>query len=986
MVIYSKGLDTYPIMSVTCGKFSKITRNRMHADKKSIFGRTQELQALQKQLRQTGRGRGGVVLLSGQSGIGKSTLLQHALSDGDAQVVQTQVYEDAALPYAPVIQALRQLLPYIEQENLQLKSFLGVILPELEQSTPDSNRDTLFAAIKEVFQVYTKDRPLVFVIEDLHWADDSTMEALLPLALEARQSPLTIIGTYRNEYLPKKARLRWFRNELRRHRMLLEIGLELLNEDDCRQLMEHITGGPVHERLSRLIFEQTQGLPLFIQEITKVLVSKSLLIKENGVWCLTDQQELPVPDSIRDAVALQLDGLSPAAREKLEFAAAYGMVFDLNFLVETTGGDAGMDELLQQQIIRENHDGTGVFQHYLTKEAIKGEILWSKRRSIYRCIAEYLEQHDTELERRGKFWLQAGEHEQARGAFITSVQQYCKMHAHREAAQAAHQALELWPKGKDEPGRVRMLEQLANCTQISGQLHDSIVALRELAASDPIKNDARRLAEVHRSLAIAYGLQNTWLQYTNSRLLAAELFEQADLPGEAAKEWLAIANRYLASFEINAALDATGKSISLAKTAKDHGTQARAMGVHGYTLSMQGKFEAAREMANEAINLALAHNEKEAAADAYRRLGGVYEYASQFDASIKTYESALSFCRTNGVDVLSQHCLPCMSWVLLRLGEWKKALEVCKEISDDPQGYDAAKATANLVLAIIKAHRGENKSALQHIQQAQLLSEREHLAYAKLLLPWAKALVFENSNESAEVEQQYQEMLQIWQSSQDQHDVLVALLNATAYYGEQANEEALNRCAQIFSTISKNTANPEAVGGLAFALGEMAHLRESYAESNEHYDQAIRHFEDLSTPVQKILALYKKGVTLAQLPEERDSTKKTLQTALSEAKTLGMRPLAAKIELALAPLQKPVKQVFGNEKSKSEPVGVPLTRRQMEILLAVAEGLSNKEIASKLYLSTRTVDMHVGNILDRLNCRSRAEAVKVAAEQGMLDI
>ncbi len=949
-----------------------------------LIGREAESQALSHAVFQCKQGKGRFVLISGQAGIGKSALLKHSIDNQGIMLIQSRFFEELLLPFAPVIQALRHLLNEIPREKLQLYPFLGLLLPELGEPETDTDRETLFSAIKEVFYTAATQQPLALVIEDLQFADDSTLEVLLSIISEASQLPLLVIGTYRSEGLNKNSRLRWLRNELRRSKMLTEIKLEHLDEAGTRALVELIIDGKLNNELSPRIFSLTQGLPLFIEEIAKVLLAKSMLTKEGKTWVLAPQQKLPIPDTIRDAVLLQLENFSAKAIEKLEVAAAFGLEFDLSFLLEITGDDVGIDELLQTEIIKETTPGKAIFRHSVTRQVVKDGILWSKRRHICHQIAAYLSQKEEATERLAKFWHKAGEPERARLTYVQLARQYCHVHAHSEAIRAGQQALELWKKGEAETERLEILEQLAHCAQVVGQLHESIMALRELAESEQVQKDPRRLGEVYRSLAIAYSLQSTWLQYQNSRKMAAQAFDQAGLPGEAAREWLALASRYVAEFGINDGLEASDQAISLALKVNQPATQARAMGLKGYLLAMQGKIEEGRQIAHEAVNLALAGNHKEAAADAYRRLAGVYEYASQFDASIKAYETALNFCRTNGVDMQAQLCLPCMSWVLFRLGDWKKALNVCKDMIDNPDVFDAIRATAHGVTGLIKGHRGESKSALLHIQQCQVLGEKEHLAYILLVMPWAKAIIHEYNGEIEAATLQYQQLMHNWEVSQDQHDVLAGLIAAAAFFGEQKEDELLNQCLQIFSKIAQSTGNPEAMGGLSFALGEMALLQKNYEDAASLFDRAVTHFEELNIPLQNIIGLYRKGCALKELSEQTEEALNILQKALNEARALGLRPLAAKIEAVLECLQKPKNKIPFAQTDDSVAASAGLTDRQMEILQEVADGLSNKEIASKLYLSTRTVDMHVGNILNRLNCRSRAEAVKIAAEKGLI--
>jgi hypothetical protein len=183
----------------------------------------------------------------------------------------------------------------------------------------------------------------------------------------------------------------------------------------------------------------------------------------------------------------------------LEVAAVAGMEFDLRLITQLTGEETGLDELFERNLIVEIEPGRAAFRHALSREAVRSEIMWSRRRGLNRQIAEYMESANALPELIADHWLAANEPAKARLALIACAEKSCQLHAYRDAARAGHQALEIWPEGEDEENRLHTLERLAHCAKVSGQLSDAVRALRELVESPHLTENHRRRGEAIRS-------------------------------------------------------------------------------------------------------------------------------------------------------------------------------------------------------------------------------------------------------------------------------------------------------------------------------------------------------------------------------------------------------------------------------------------------------------------------------------------------------
>jgi ATP/maltotriose-dependent transcriptional regulator MalT len=385
---------------------------------------------------------------------------------------------------------------------------------------------------------------------------------------------------------------------------------------------------------------------------------------------------------------------------------------------------------------------------------------------------------------------------------------------------------------------------------------------------------------------------------------------------------------------------------------------------------------------HEALSLALEHNLTDAASEVYRRLGSVHEYASDYAGARDAYATAIDYCRTRGLDEAEHTCLGCVSYIVLRTGEWKRALEVCREIADQDDD-PGARAIADSVTGIIRAHRGETRRARRLLQSSLEASRRFNVAVMELVNLYGLAVVSEYEGDAPATSRWYRLLIDRWRTTQERHDVIPWMCWGATFFAGQEAEAEVTECAEVLASIASHSGNPEAMAGLAYVLGEAALLRDRADEAIEKFQQSLSHIEKLEVPLEHSLTQYRLGTALARAGRRDDAVAQE-SAAYRIARKLGARPLAGRIAEALAGLGERIEEGRHPEETARRRRG-GLTRRQVEIVRLIATGLTNKEIAHDLYLSPRTVDMHVSNILDRLDCRSRTEASQRARDLGIID-
>jgi predicted ATPase len=230
-----------------------------------LVGRQSERAALDLMLAATCSGGGGIVLLAGEAGVGKTRLLEVCLARTRLLVLKGETNELAPPPYGPIIAALRAYLR-ARPDGLAacgpLVRHLALLLPELGPAPNTTDHGTLVEAIRCAFATIARDRPAVLVLDDLQWTDNATLELVPALASALAHEPLLIVGTYRNDEIRRGHPLRRLRNDLRRARLLREIVVEPLDPAGTAALATRFLGQPPGPALAAALHERTEGLPL----------------------------------------------------------------------------------------------------------------------------------------------------------------------------------------------------------------------------------------------------------------------------------------------------------------------------------------------------------------------------------------------------------------------------------------------------------------------------------------------------------------------------------------------------------------------------------------------------------------------------------------------------------------------------------------------------------------------------------------------------
>jgi DNA-binding NarL/FixJ family response regulator len=950
-----------------------------------LVGRGAEAAELAAALAAAAAGRGGLVLLAGEAGVGKSALAEHALAASGMIVVRGGATEQATPPYGPLVQALRDFLRR-EPDGLAglgpLRRPLAVLLPELGRRAPDSDRSTLLEAIRRGFELACRRRPLAVLLDDLHWADETTLVDVLPLLAGAlEEQAVLVLGVYRSDEIPRGHPIRRLRRDLRRAGRLRELALEPLDREGTGALAAAALAAAPAPALVSVLHERTQGIPLFVEELAAALAAGGRLRQGRAGLVLASGDGLPVPDTVRDAIQLRVSTLPESARLFLEAASVAGSRFDAAAVVEIAG-EAGLAEAMEWGVLVETEPGTLQFRHALVREAVYAQVPWTRRRQLHRSLAELFERRGVRSAVVAEHWLGAHEPRRAYPALVEAAEEFAAVHAYREALTAARRAADLWLEDDDESGRLALLERIARCAQLCGNLGEAATAWREVADRRRAAGDEAGAAEALRQLAVSYELQGAWGQALSARKDAAALFSRVGLAADAAADLLAAATHLDSAGSVAAALELVEWAEAEAVRSGRQELRARALGIKGTVRAKLGRLDEGLESARAGLELALAEDLPGAATDLYQRLANVLENAGDYGRAWDVYQTAHGYCEARGDDPAAQICLVCLGAILFFTAQWDRAIELDREILASPHAPPGVRMGAKQHIGMIAAARGDPRRARRLLDESGAYAERyerERMAVWDFV---AQAWVDELEGATDAALARCRELLARWGDSESVHYPVPPLRWATTFFARHGAEQDARAAAAAVTRLAGETTNPEALAAAGHVVGEVALLDGDPELAADQFERALDLLRDAGLPYEAAQTQLRSGVAHAAAGDRAVAVER-LTAAYLTARRLGARPFAGRAAQELAALGEQVERRLGR-RAAAQLGGAGLTRRELEVLRLVADGKTNRDIAGALFLSTRTIDMHVRNILGKLGCRSRQEATHKAGELGLL--
>jgi class 3 adenylate cyclase/tetratricopeptide (TPR) repeat protein len=698
-----------------------------------LVDRKQELALLLERWRRAKAGEGQVVLLSGEPGIGKSRMvlaLRERLHDDDRVSVRyhgSPYHTNTAL--FPIVEQLERASGFGRGDPPELKlagleSLLGqtvadprvatcLIAEHLAIPTDDrfpsldmaaeEKRAEIFRALVASIEGFAAKQPLLMTAEDVHWFDPTSLEVLESIIDRIERLPVFLIITFRPEFAP-----RW---PGRPHITLLT--LNRLARSDGEVLVEHLAGGKeLPAEVQTHILTKTEGVPLFVEEMTKAVLESSLLRDAGERYELTrETTSLAIPSTLQASLLARLDRLA-SVKQVAQVAASIGREFSFDLLaaVADLAEDdlrAALDQLVESGLVFRRStppEATYSFKHALVQDAAYQSLLKSRRQRLHAQIAAVLDERspkaaETEPELLARHYSEAGMAEPAIRYWLRAAQLASRRSAHRETIVHCQRALSLIAQLPDRPERDQLELELRIVLGPAIMVAKGFAGHEVSEVYQRARELCRKVGQPTQLFVVLYGLWIGLIRQTRlepARDLAKEILVLAQGQPDAAlvlqahhANW----TTYLHLSDIRSSLEHARKGIELYDADK-HRHHAFVYGGHdpgvccrnsaAECLWLMGYHDQALENANEAVKLArqLSHPFSEVQALFY--LAQMRRWRREVDPTRQLAEAAITLCADHGI---GHHYIPMgkvfRGWALALAGDVHEGIgQICQGIEE----------------------------------------------------------------------------------------------------------------------------------------------------------------------------------------------------------------------------------------------------------------------------------------------------------------
>jgi DNA-binding CsgD family transcriptional regulator/tetratricopeptide (TPR) repeat protein len=971
-----------------------------------FVGRAAAFERLTAALAAARSGRGSTVLVGGEAGIGKSRVAGElaALARHQGWLVLAGRCIDligAGVPYLPVAEAIRSLRDSSALENgsaaLPALSRLVADLADPVGAASrrwhgDDAQARLFADVRALLDALTAETPVLLILEDLHWADSSTLDLVTFLAHVVPGSRVLVLATYRNDQAGPDQPVQRLTTGLLRARAASAIDLGPLTEGEVTALLDGISNGlskgPVPAGLSDTIFQRSEGNPFFAEELYAAAVGGAR----------------DLPHVLRDVLLQHVGRLDPPSRMVLRTAAAagrdvsYGLLAAVVPLSEGELQDALRSAVEQLLLVPDQDAGTFRFRHALLAEAVYGTLLPGERDVVHARLAVAL-RDQPHLAAAGlvasdlaHHWAAAGRPAEALIESVRAARGAEAMSGRAEALRHVEVALTLWsrvPDAGDVAGTplVALLEWAAELARLTGNSTRAAELIRRAIDLSDVDGEPARVGsryEVLGSCLLPAGRREQGLAAFRR---AVELVPAEPPTAERVRVLAALGNALLLSASYEESRDVCRQALDLAAAIGDRRPAFRAADVLAGDLCYLGQLDEGLAMLFAACEPDPDRVTPPDLLRPYIYLSDALNVAGRLPEAIRIAYEGLMIARRLGVErsagtVLANN----LAEALLCTGDWQRADDVLTTaLRNGGSFWSHGPHVQRAQLAI---WRGEFDTAREHLEAgAQAALEPPSApTYAILqaeLATWqgqvaaAASAVDESLRRAESVGSEHTRPRSCALGLRVEADRMrLALARRDAGAVEEARRRARRLLRDARRSASQAaTAFRDAAAWLAVAEAE--HAGVEGGPSPDLWRAAVAAWEHLDRPYDAAYCHWQHAAALTVAGSTDADATTAARAAHRVATRLGAEPIRREVELLAQRARLDLVGLQPVERT-SAPRALGLTARENEVLQLLGRGYTNRQIAAELTISVKTASVHVSHILRKLGMSRRLEAAAVA--------
>lgn len=927
----------------------------------TLVGRDTEIGRLDAAFKQIRDGSSALLFLAGDAGIGKSRLA--ATFAAQARAEDALVFTGGCLdlaegstPYAPFVAALRPLADELSGDELSqvlgaASPELGALLPELCGSPPERReRGRLYELALGVFERMAALRPAVLILEDLHWIDPASRDLLAVLGGNLRRAGLLIIGTYRSDEVGRDHPLHGTLLELMRSARAERVELGGLSRDQVTEQVAGILGTRPGDRQAESLYRRSGGNPFFVEELVAAGPSTSSL-----------------PATLREVLLTRVDRLGAATRQVLDAVSAVGRVCDDELIASVTGLaaadlDAALHEAVAHRLLIVTDDGYDV-RHALLREALDTELLPGERHRRHAAVAAALAEHDGPAAELARHWHAAGDRPRAFAAFVVAAVTARSQYASTHALVHYERALALWP---DVPGAAELcgldhaalLQGAAEMATAEGESARAAVLTETAIGQVDPATDSVRAAELRTLLGRIRSSSGDMAGASRSFAEAIELLPASGSSRARAQVLALQGHAFMLRCRYSSAVQCCRDAIAMASGVGAYDIEGHARNSLGAALTMLGETEAGLVELAEALRIARERDDSWELGRTYVNYSDALMGAGYWAESAEIGFEGIEVCRRLGYGRSMCMCVAGNTLAaLIRLGRWDDADRLVEDsLRTDAPPWQRLMIT--LGMAELDLRRGRLQGARRHLaslEEAAANTDEIEVGSAYHVCG-ARLAIAEADTEAARAH--VHAGLDLVRGTE-----FTRIGPELCAIGLRIGEPLLDECGAFIAALPP-LPEPQAHAHQAAAEAAVTGAREAWRTAADAW-------EKLGEPYQLAYCRFREAEAVLAARGSRTQAEAALRAARGLTDRLGALILGTQIEdlgrrsrLELTPPAEPLRRLG-------------LTVREGEILALVSSGRTNRQIAETLFISERTVGVHVSRVLRKLDVPNRVAAAQL---------
>jgi DNA-binding CsgD family transcriptional regulator len=936
-----------------------------------LVGRDAFLALFERRLADAAAGSGRLVFVAGEAGIGKTRLLgavARQARDSGFAVARAAAFPGDVQSLAGLLLDLASGLVAAREPALgELGRRLTARVRPISGDTGDAHhrRRLLVQDLADLLVTADPGGAVLIVLEDLHWADELSLDVLGHLAGRLAARPVLVAGAYRSDELYPALPMRELRARLVSQRLAEEIRLPRLGLAQTAAVVSAVLGRPAPAQVVAAVHQRSDGIPLHVEEFLAA-VGQDALTPGSGAAV----QAAAVPDTLGDAVVSRARRLAARTREVASAAAVIGRSFDFDLLAEVTGVTSdevagALRELQDAYLVLPGADAVSFdFRHALIRDALYADTDLPARRRLHQRAARAAAGRGY----RGAFvsahFEQAGCPGPAYQHAVAAAREAASMSAHGEALELYRRAVRNLPGELSALDRAALLSALgdeAAATDDNTAAAEAYQTAHELATSARDMRAAAALAP--RMVAVAH-LLGVGLEARLGTLQAAldNLDDVAGADRERARLHSAMAAAYLLDDRLDEAITHGELSRAESQRTGDNEAALNAAATLGTVLVFAGRMDEGWQLLEDAIARARGMQQEAEAARGYRMIGSSASELMEYDRAEHWLTEGIRYADQAELWNHRHYMASHLAHVQWATGQWDAATRTAQQALADGRGGVTTQITAQYVLGFLAMGRGDWEAADMLLREA--LVQGEQMAELQHLSPplWGLA-------EAARCRGHYDTALTLCERG---YQVSAGLTHAAylfpflitgvraylAHGGIDAAEKWLNRVGAVLTARAVPGAQPAIDHGRGLVLlarGEISAAQQALHAASESWQARRRFWEGEWARLDLAQAAAK--------AQRRVEAAVLLHEARTIAATVGAATLVGAADRLAASF----------DRGRPTEPWHPLSAREFEIAQLVAAGLTNRQIAGQLFLSPKTISAHITHILTKLGAGRRAE-------------